>query len=141
MFAEWRPSASIIAKSLGIAHIPPNTPYSLGREVVATPSREDLGHRAQIQCDKHRSALPAMWERPNRDGCDSRRIGGALPAARPEVVEARDGGPARPDKLQGCLDCGHVIGAVNPKELRAMVERAGGDELRTALDRAGPSRE
>ena len=45
------------------------------------------------------------------------------------------GTPLVPETVQACLDCGCLVGGVNPAELRRTVERAGGDELRAALER------
>ncbi|HEX2778417.1 MAG TPA: hypothetical protein VHM30_02890 [Gemmatimonadaceae bacterium] len=45
------------------------------------------------------------------------------------------GVPLVPDSVQACLDCGSLVGSVDPAELRRTVERAGDDELRTVLAR------
>jgi hypothetical protein len=38
-----------------------------------------------------------------------------------------------PESVQACLDCGFLGSDVDPAELRAMIERAGGDDLIEAL--------
>src|SRR5689334_21264219 len=48
------------------------------------------------------------------------------------------GVPLIPQSVEGCLDCGCLTGDVDPGQLRATIERAGGDELRAALERPGP---
>lgn len=48
------------------------------------------------------------------------------------------GVPLAPAGVHVCLDCGCLTGRVDPTELRATIERAGGDELRAALGRSGP---
>ncbi|HEV7992913.1 MAG TPA: hypothetical protein VGP25_13870 [Gemmatimonadaceae bacterium] len=49
------------------------------------------------------------------------------------------GVPLVPATVQGCLDCGCLLGFVDPAELRATIRHAGGDELRAALKRARPA--
>jgi hypothetical protein len=46
------------------------------------------------------------------------------------------GMPLVPESVQACLDCGCLVGGVDPAQLRQTVERAGGDELRAVLERA-----
>jgi hypothetical protein len=48
------------------------------------------------------------------------------------------GVPLVPQSVHGCLDCGCLTGEVDPGELRETIERAGGDEVRAAVERAGP---
>lgn len=47
--------------------------------------------------------------------------------------------PLVPGTVQCCLDCGCLMGSVDPAELRATIRHAGGDELRVALKRTGPA--
>ncbi|MDB4887865.1 MAG: hypothetical protein JWN79_3303 [Gemmatimonadetes bacterium] len=49
------------------------------------------------------------------------------------------GVPLVPATVQGCLDCGRLLGFVDPAELRETIRRAEGDELRAALTRARPA--
>lgn len=42
-----------------------------------------------------------------------------------------------PETVQACLDCGFLVGGVDPAELRATIERAGGDEVRALLAHKG----
>ena len=46
------------------------------------------------------------------------------------------GVPLVPESVQACLDCGCLVGGVDPAQLRETVERAGGDQLRAVLERA-----
>ncbi|HET7448986.1 MAG TPA: hypothetical protein VFJ78_00175 [Gaiellaceae bacterium] len=50
----------------------------------------------------------------------------------------RSGVPVVSSTVQACLDCGCFVGGVDPFELRAKIESAGGDELRAVLGRARP---
>ena len=38
--------------------------------------------------------------------------------------------------VQACLDCGSLVGGVDPAQLRRTIERSGSDELRAAMERA-----
>lgn len=40
-----------------------------------------------------------------------------------------------PVSVQACLDCGCLVGAVDPAQLQRTIERAGGDELRATFER------
>lgn len=47
------------------------------------------------------------------------------------------GAPLVPDSVQSCLDCGCLVGGVDPALLRSRIERAGSEELRETLRRPG----
>jgi hypothetical protein len=45
--------------------------------------------------------------------------------------------PLVPESVQACLDCGCLMGGVDPRVLRTTIERAGDEDVRRALGRTG----